>query len=235
MSEDLQLLTSTPLGPFKTTDDALAYFEDIMQSGVSLQTREMIYILGRNGIGKTSLLRTLKKFAESPTKHVPTMILSENHSEFLKTQLAEVHKDVKLDKTIHGGKIQIMRDEDFHEDGDIKLVNFDKDAQEEDVGICHTNVIDFGGQAVYLACAPFLLQKQEFLLVCFDSSRVRNLEDVETKYFGEIGRFLDLICEQERTNLKIYTTKLISLITFFKRFSYFEPVTSDPSDPGGVS
>ena len=33
----------------------------------------------------------------------------------------------------------------------------------------------------------------------------------------------------------VYTTKLTSLITFFKRFSYFEPVTSDPSDPGGVS
>ena len=68
LSEDLQLLTSSPLGPFQSPDDALVYIEDMIESGAFSETRQMIYIIGRNEIGKTSLLTTLKKFAENPTQ-----------------------------------------------------------------------------------------------------------------------------------------------------------------------
>ena len=203
ISDNLQLLTSTPLRPFQSPDSALAYIEDLIESGAFSETREMIYIMGRNEIGKTSLLRTLKKFAEDPTQSSPTLILSENNPDLQKTEVAEIHKDVKLGATLHGGKIQAILEENLEKDGEVLLVKLSKEYPEEEVGTCHPNIVDFGGQVVYLACAPFLLQKKGITLVCFDSTRIKSVDDVRLKYYGEIGRFLDLICEQNRSNLKI--------------------------------
>ena len=205
MSKDLQSLTSTPLHPFQSPNNALVYVQDLIESGAFSETREMIYILGRNEIGKTSLLRTLKKFAEDPNQSIPTHILTESkdYQKLQKTEVAEIHKDVKLDATLHGGKIQAIQEEDLEKDGEVMLVKLSKESPEEDIETCHPNIVDFGGHVVYLACAPVLLQKQGITLVCFDSTRIQGVEDVGTKYYGEIGRFLDLVCEQERSNLKI--------------------------------
>ena len=110
---------------------------------------------------------------------------------------------MKLNATLHGGKIQTIHNEHLVKDGEVMLVKLSKESPQEEVGTCRPNIVDFGGQLVYLAIAPFLLQKQGITLVCFDSTRMKSVEDVEPNYYGEVGRFLDLVCEQERSNLKI--------------------------------
>ena len=141
MREQLQELTSTPLG--ETKEDVNSYLEAVIKSGVATDAhREMLYILGNTGIGKTSLT---KSFLERPDN--PESILTQDHPEQLKTRIAEVHKDTMLPQ-ISSETIQTEE-----KDG-VLLVRFksdsvsDADHDGKEMDKCFLKIIDFGGHQV---------------------------------------------------------------------------------------
>ena len=134
MRAELQELTSTPLG--ETREDVNSYLE------ATDAHREMLYILGNTGIGKTSLT---KSFLERPDN--PESILTQDHPEQLKTRIAEVHKDTMLPQ-ISSETIQTEE-----KDG-VLLVRFnsksvsDEDLDGQEMEKCFLKIIDFGGHQV---------------------------------------------------------------------------------------
>ena len=146
MREELQELTSTPLG--ETREDVNSYLEAVIKSGVATDAhREMLYVLGNTGTGKTSLTGTYKAFLEMPDK-LPEAILTEGHPELLKTRIAEVHKDTILPQissetlqTEEKDGVLLVR---FKSDS---VSNADHDGQEMDK--CFLKIIDFGGHQVF--------------------------------------------------------------------------------------
>ena len=145
MREELQGLTSTPLG--ETKEDVNSYLEAVIKSGVATDAhREMLYVLGNTGIGKTSLTETYKAFVENPDKP-PESFLAQDHPQLLKTRIAEVHKDAMLPKIMNGTtKIE--------EEGGILLVSFANTSQPDSdspaMDKCLLKIIDFGGHQVVL-------------------------------------------------------------------------------------
>ena len=135
MREELQELTCTPLG--ETREDVNSYLE------ATDAHREMLYILGNTGIGKTSLT---KSFLERPDN--PESILTQDHPEELKTRIAEVHKDTMLPQ-ISSETIQTEE-----KDG-VLLVRFKSDSvpdthhDGQEMDKCFLKIIDFGGHQVF--------------------------------------------------------------------------------------
>ena len=148
LREGLQGLTNTPLG--KTREDVNSYLEAVIKSGVATDAnREMLYILGNTGTGKTSLTETYKSFLEDPNKD-PTSVLTEDSPHLLRTRIAEVHKDAILPR-IKTKTIQTEKKDD------ITLVRFKNNPQERDhkeqnfgpkMEKCLLKIVDFGGHQV---------------------------------------------------------------------------------------
>ena len=148
LREGFQGLTNTPLG--KTREDVNSYLEAVIKSGVATDAnREMLYILGNTGTGKTSLTETYKSFLEDPNKD-PTSVLSEDSPHLLRTRIAEVHKDAILPQI----KTKTIQTE---EKDDITLVRFKNNPQERDhkeqnfgpkMKKCLLKIVDFGGHQV---------------------------------------------------------------------------------------
>ena len=143
MRADLQCLTSTPLG--ETKEEVNSYLEAVIKSGVATEAhREMLYILGNTGAGKTSLTKTYKSFLENPDQR-PASILTQDHKELLRTRIAEVHNDA-----IHlKSSIKTIQKEDK---GGISLVRHDTHSKRQ-WGYrdkCYLKIVDFGGHQVLL-------------------------------------------------------------------------------------
>ena len=151
MRKKLQGLTRTPLG--ETKEDVNSYLEVVIKSGVATDARrEMLYVLGNTGIGKTSLTETYKAFVEKPDK-TPESFLTQDHPQLLKTRIAEVHKDAMLPQ-IHNRTVCVggtLRKEKMGEN--IVLVRIDNNPDEEsqrerEIDKCLLKIIDFGGHQV---------------------------------------------------------------------------------------
>ena len=149
MREELQGLTSTPLG--ETKEDVNSYLEAVIKSDMATDAhREMLYVLGNTGSGKTSLTQTYKSFLETPDKPLES-ILTQDHPEQLKTRIAEVHNDTTLPQI---SSEQIKTE---NKDGDL-LVSFKNisvpctDSSPDHDGIkmekCYMKITDFGGHEV---------------------------------------------------------------------------------------
>ena len=141
MRADLQGLTSTPLG--ETKEEVNSYLEAVIKSGVATDAhREMLYILGNTGAGKTSLTKTYKSFLEDKR---PASILTQDHKELLRTRIAEVHNDAILPQSW----IETIQIEDK---GGISLVRLESNVilglLRQDRDKCYLKIVDFGGHQV---------------------------------------------------------------------------------------
>ena len=143
MRADLQGLTSTPLG--ETKEEVKSYLEAVIKSGVATNAhREMLYILGNTGAGKTSLTETYKSFLENPDKP-PESKLTQDHKELLRTRIAEVHNDAIFPQSW----IETIQIEDK---GGISLVRLESNVilgmHRQYSDKCYMKIVDFGGHQV---------------------------------------------------------------------------------------
>ena len=131
----------TPIGV--TKEDVSSYLDAVIKSGVATDAhREMLYILGNTGTGKTSLAETYKSFFQRPDE-TPESKLTENDPPLLKTRIADVHKDMILPH-IPSEKIQKEKKECY------QLVSFgsypDPDVHKRKKAFL--KIVDFGGHQV---------------------------------------------------------------------------------------
>jgi GTPase SAR1 family protein len=101
------------------------------------------------GVGKTSLVETLKKYLEAPNK-VPENFLTEDNPDMHGTRIAEIYNNI----SIHNVKVKTI--EVKKATGKVSLVKFVDDDNEDDGGNMMTNIgksvlkiIDFGGNTEY--------------------------------------------------------------------------------------
>ena len=133
-----------------------SYLEAVIKSGVATDARrEMLYVLGNTGIGKTSLTETYKAFVENPDK-TPESFLTQDHPQLLKTRIAEVHKDAILPQILNGTLQLEKMGEDTE---DIQLVRFgnnrgEESLSEQEMDKCLLKIIDFGGHQVIKNTVP---------------------------------------------------------------------------------
>ena len=91
---ECESISEIPLAGFNTLTRIQEYARNIMEFGVSTETRGRIFILGNTGTGKTSLARTLKN------KDMQSFLTGDPANKHLeKTKILEIHPDLKL-KTI---------------------------------------------------------------------------------------------------------------------------------------
>ena len=96
LRQECNKLCDIPLSSFTSLSKIKTYLEDIRKFGKSSEKRAHILVLGNSSAGKTSFVRTLKKFSECPHRYQPESFLTEHDTHFIETKVMEVIKDIKL-------------------------------------------------------------------------------------------------------------------------------------------
>ena len=156
MRKKLQGLTRTPLG--ETKEDVNSYLEAVIKSGVATDAhREMLYVLGNTGSGKTSLTDTYKAFVKEPGE-TPESCLTEDRPQSLATRIAEVSEVSEVRKN---AILPEILNEEIEKEviENIKLVRFRNNSigeilSRKEMSKCLLKIIDFGGHQVISFLVP---------------------------------------------------------------------------------
>ena len=141
LREEIQGLTSTPLG--ETQEEVNSYLEALIKSGVATDAhREMLYLLGNTGTGKTSLTETYKAFFNRPEK-IPEPFLTEDHPQLQNTKIADIHGDTILPKILSE-----MIHQRTDNNNNVLLISFESSPNEQELEKAFLKIVDFGGHQV---------------------------------------------------------------------------------------
>ena len=191
--ELLKTLSSSPMDNFESMADILRFVEAIIKSGLAAQKRNgLIFTLGNTGVGKTSLVNTVKRFVDNPTED-PSPVLAEEHKELLETQVLEIYEDINL---CSAKKFKVQVEDVFSQPVLLALNEAIESAKvgerNEKYGM---KIVDMGGHKEYYICSTLFVASSGVFLVCTDSSSLVDVKEVEDEYYSRVGTYLDLITQ----------------------------------------
>ena len=192
-NELLKTLSSSPMDNFESMADILVFVEAIIKSGLAAQKRNgLIFTLGNTGVGKTSLVNTVKRFVDNPTAD-PCPVLAEEHKELLETQVLEVYQDISFHSAT---EFEVQVKDVFSRPVLINLKEAMESAKvaerDEKYGM---KIVDMGGHKEYYICSTLFIASSGVFLVCTDSSSLADVKGVEDEYYSRVGTYLDLITQ----------------------------------------
>ena len=189
----LKTLSSSPMDNFGSMADILRFVDAIIKSGLAAQERNgLIFTLGNTGVGKSSLVNTMKRFLDNPLED-PRPVLAEQHKELLETQVLEMYQDMGL----HSAKKFGYQVKDvFSKPILIKFSEVIESAKvAERNGKYGLKIVDMGGHKEYYVCSTLFVASSGVFLVCTDSSSLADKRQVENEYYSRVGTYLDLITQ----------------------------------------
>ena len=96
LGSKLKPISPIPLNSFSTYSDILSFIKAVIKSGLTADVeRGVVFVLGSSGVGKTSLVNTLKRFIDNP-EEVPIPVLSGEHQDLLETEILEVYDEISF-------------------------------------------------------------------------------------------------------------------------------------------
>ena len=208
----LKEVSAIPLGGFETSKDVLNFTEAVINSGLAANVEKgLAFVLGNTGVGKSSLVNTLKRFTENP-EEAPIPVLSKEHHHLLETRVLEIYDNIAME---HNRTLDVELSDSLSQVHLIKFV--DEELEEGEVGKekqkkVNVKLIDMGGHHEYFSCSSLFVACSGVFLICFDSS-VLSRDDLQDAYFGRIGTFVDLVCQTTkmtgiRPKLALVATKM---------------------------
>ena len=183
-------LTKNPLKNIDTPTSLVLYLKDLVKYGRAAHTkRGTIFIMGNTAAGKSSLVNTLKKYAEN-TSEKPEAVLTEKNQELLETQILDLVGDVRL-KTTKKLKVDV----NLNTLAKSKLISLEEDNEEvtelEDLDI---KMVDFGGHSEYYSCSSLFIDSHGVFVICVDSNAFDDVT-IKDRFFSLVGSYIDLISE----------------------------------------
>ena len=215
---------SVPVENFTSHESVAVYLEALISSGTEGQAKSMLYIVGNTGIGKTSLMRTMKKFCdrenlavdeetnpELEPKIQDISFLTENYTEFIETQVVDVITDVNL-KESEEDTVSLVKTNGVKK---ACLQKRNQRLEANETNGVDVNIYDVGGHRAYFIASSLFMRKQGTFIVAFNGQDVtkigKNTIDAE-KYHQTIGTFLELICQNcENPCIQLVATKMDSV------------------------
>ena len=144
LSSKLNAISSIPLNSFSSSLDILNFIKAVIESGLTADIeRGVVFVLGSSGVGKTSLVNTLKGFINNPYE-TPIPFLSGEHPELLETEILEVYDEISLQQD---RELSVVLTKKGKGAGTIRLV--DEDEEQNRAGIrakkMNLKLVDLGG------------------------------------------------------------------------------------------
>ena len=191
--ELLKTLSSSPMDNFESMADILRFVEAIIKSGLAAQKRNgLIFTLGNTGVGKSSLVNTVKRFVDNPTED-PCPVLAGEHKELLETQVLEIYQDIHLPSA---KQFEVKVEDVFSKPVLLELNETIESAKVAERNEKHgMKIVDMGGHKEYYICSTLFVASSGVFLVCTDSSSLVDMKEVEDEYYSRVGTYLDLITQ----------------------------------------
>ena len=208
----LKEVSAIPLEGFETSRDVLNFTEAVINSGLAADVEKgLAFVLGNTGVGKSSLVNTLKRFTENP-EEAPISVLSKEHNDLLETRVLEIYDNIAME---HNRTLDVELSESFGQVHLIKFVDEKSEAGEtakEKQKKVNVKLIDMGGHHEYFSCSSLFVACSGVFLICFDSSLLSR-DDLQDAYFRHVGTFVDLVCQTTkmagiRPKLALVATKM---------------------------
>ena len=144
LSSKLNAISSIPLNSFSSSLDILNFIKAVIESGLTADIeRGVVFVLGSSGVGKTSLVNTLKGFINNPHE-TPIPFLSGEHPELLETEILEVYDEISLQQD---RELSVVLTKKGKGAGTIRLV--DEDEEQSRAGFrakkMNLKLVDLGG------------------------------------------------------------------------------------------
>ena len=196
-SEKLKEISAVPLECFETSRDVLNFTEAIINSGLAADLEKgLAFVLGNTGVGKSSLVNTLKRFTEKPDEN-PVPVLSMDNQGLLETRVMEIYDNIAME---HNKDLDVELSETF---GKVHLIKFveeeseDGEMEKAKQKKVKVKLVDMGGHQEYFSCSSLFVACSGVFFVCFDSALLTR-EDIDDAYYAEVGTFVDLVCQTTR-------------------------------------
>ena len=144
LSSKLKSISPIPLKSLPTSLDILSFIKAVIKSGLTADIESgVVFVLGSSGVGKTSLVNTLKRFIDNP-QDVPIPVLSGDHQSLLETEILEVYDEISLQ---HDSELSVVITKKGKGASNIRLV--DEDEEHNNTGArtkkLNLKLVDLGG------------------------------------------------------------------------------------------
>ena len=190
LSSTLKTISRIPLDSFSKSEDILNFIEAVIQSGLTADIeRGVVFILGNTGVGKTSLVNTLKHFIDN-SDQTPVPRLAGEHPDLLETEILEVYDEINLE---HEKELSVTLKKIGQNASTIEFSETNEGSSEKTkTKKLNLKLVDMGGHQEYYSSSSLFISSSGVFLIAFDSVILIS-GDIMNSYYSSIGTYVELV------------------------------------------